>query len=49
MNKLYAQIALVSQKINRQHIQMAFALLALVLLVLGAGAPDDGGIGGSPR
>ncbi|MFH2102577.1 MAG: hypothetical protein ABIJ39_04385 [Chloroflexota bacterium] len=28
--------------INRQHIQMVMALVALVLLVLGAGAPDDG-------
>jgi hypothetical protein len=49
MKKLYVQLALVSQKVNRQHIQMAFALLALVLLVLGAGAPEDGGIGGSPK
>ena len=33
-----------TQKINRQHIQVALALLALVLFVLGAGAPSDGGI-----
>ncbi len=33
------------QKINRQHIQFAFALVALVLLVLGAGAPADSIIG----
>jgi hypothetical protein len=33
-----------TQKINRQHIQMALVLLALVLFVLGAGAPSDGGI-----
>ena len=31
-----------AQKINRQHIQVAFALLALGLFVLGAGAPTDG-------
>jgi hypothetical protein len=49
MKKLYAQFVLLTQKVNRQHIQMAFALLALVLLVLGAGAPEDGGIGGVPR
>lgn len=49
MNKLFAQFALLGQKVNRQHIQVAFALLALVLLVLGAGAPEDGGIGGVPR
>ena len=34
---------LLASKIQRQHIQLAFALLALVMLVLGAGAPDDGG------
>jgi hypothetical protein len=33
-----------TQKINRQHIQVVLALLALVLFVLGAGAPSDGGI-----
>jgi len=33
-----------TRKINRQHIQVALALLALVLFVLGAGAPSDGGI-----
>ena len=41
-NKLF-QFAL---RIQKQHIQVAFALVALVLLVLGAGAPEDGGIGG---
>ena len=46
MKKLTTQFALLTQKINRQHVQVAFALLALVLLVLGAGAPEDGGIGG---
>jgi hypothetical protein len=49
MKKLTAQFALLIQKTNRQHIQMVFALLALVLLVLGAGAPEDGGIGGGLR
>jgi hypothetical protein len=32
-----------ASKINRNHIQVAFALLALVLFVIGAGAPSDGG------
>ena len=41
-NKL-AQIALLTSKINRQHIQMAFAVLALAMLVLGIGAPSDAG------
>jgi hypothetical protein len=31
---------------NRQNMQVLFAILSLALLVLGAGAPEDGGIGG---
>jgi hypothetical protein len=30
-------------KINRQHIQLILTLIALLLLVLGIGAPMDGG------
>ncbi len=44
MKTKIAQLFVFTQKINRQHIQVAFALLALGLFVLGAGAPDDGGI-----
>jgi hypothetical protein len=44
MKKNTAKLFVFTQKINRQHIQVAFALLALVLFVLGAGAPSDGGI-----
>ncbi len=29
-------------KVNRQHVQLFFVLLALAMLVLGVGAPDDG-------
>ena len=36
-------MAFAASKINRQHIQLAFVLLSLVMLVLGVGAPDDGG------
>lgn len=43
MNKIFAQLVSVSQKVNRQHVQIAFAVLALVMMVLGAGAPEDGG------
>lgn len=33
-------------KINKSHLQIAFTVLALAMLVLGAGAPDDvGGLG----
>jgi hypothetical protein len=35
-----------ASKINRQHIQFSLALLALVLFVLGAGAPTDSILGG---
>jgi hypothetical protein len=47
MKNQFANLFVLSQKINRQHIQVAFALLTLVLFVLGAGAPSDGG--GNPR
>jgi hypothetical protein len=36
-------LALSAQKINRQHVQLIFVLLSLVLLILGVGAPTDGG------
>ena len=41
-NKL-TQLFTFSQKIDRKHIQMIFAVLALTMLVLGAGAPAIGG------
>jgi hypothetical protein len=47
MNNKFAQFAMFSSKINRQHIQVLLALLALAMLVLGIGAPSDGG--GSPH
>jgi hypothetical protein len=37
------QIFSLATKVNRNHVQVAFALLALVLFVLVAGAPSDGG------
>ncbi len=42
-NKL-ADIVILTSKINRQHVQLAFAILALAMLVLGIGAPSDGGL-----
>ena len=41
-NKL-TQLFTFSQKIDRKHIQMIFSILALAMLVLGAGAPAIGG------
>jgi hypothetical protein len=43
MKNTLAQLALHVQKINRTHIQFILALVGLVMLVLGAGAPEDGG------
>ena len=45
-NKL-TQLFTFSEKIDRKNIQMIFAILALAMLVLGAGAPaiTGGGIG----
>jgi hypothetical protein len=46
MKTQLAKFFVLTQKINRQHVQVAMALLALALFVLGAGAPDSGGSGG---
>ncbi len=43
MNKKFAPVAMLASKINRQHLQLLLALLALAMLVLGVGAPSDGG------
>ncbi|MFZ1043322.1 MAG: hypothetical protein WCA79_17005 [Anaerolineales bacterium] len=43
MNNKIARITLFAAKINRQHIQLVIALLALAMLVLGVGAPSAGG------
>jgi hypothetical protein len=48
MKSNLAKIFLFTQKINRQHVQVAFALVGLILFVLGAGAPDAGS-GPGPR
>jgi hypothetical protein len=45
MKTQLANLFLFTQKINRQHVQVVFALLALVLFVLGAGAPECSGTG----
>jgi len=41
-----SQLTLLSTKINRQHLQLILTIVALILLVLGIGAPMDGGGGG---
>jgi hypothetical protein len=44
MKNQIAKVFSLAQKINRQHIQIALALLVLALFVLAAGAPSDGGL-----
>ncbi|MFL7868288.1 MAG: hypothetical protein AB8I58_05630 [Anaerolineales bacterium] len=41
-----SQLILLSSKFNRQHLQLILSIVALAMLVLGVGAPMDGG-GGS--
>jgi hypothetical protein len=41
-NKL-ALLLLSFQKINRKHIQLVLVIITLAMLVLGIGAPEDGG------
>lgn len=43
MNTKLAELAIFTNSINRRHIQVFFAVLALTMLVLGVGAPSDGG------
>ncbi|MCF6277579.1 MAG: hypothetical protein L3J16_02375 [Anaerolineales bacterium] len=43
MNSKLSQLFAFSQKIDRKTIQMIVAILALAMLVLGAGAPLSGG------
>ncbi|MBL8062333.1 MAG: hypothetical protein JNK32_04895 [Anaerolineales bacterium] len=43
MKSKFALIALSLQKVNRQHIQLALTVISLALLVIGVGAPSDGG------
>lgn len=38
-----SHLILLSSKINRQHLQLALTIIALAMLVLGIGAPMDGG------
>ena len=41
-NKL-SLLAFSAKKINRQHIQLFFLIISLAMLVIGIGAPADGG------
>lgn len=43
MNKKLVRFSVFASKINRQHIQFVLTVAALGMLVLGIGAPADGG------
>jgi len=43
MKKDLSKLYLLGTKINRQHLQLIWTIIALALLVLGIGAPADGG------
>lgn len=46
MKTTISNIVFVASKVNPRHLQVVWMLLALAMLVLGAGAPEDvGGIG----
>jgi hypothetical protein len=47
MKNTLNQFVLSFSRINKTHLQFALMLIALVMLVLGAGAPED--VGGSGR
>lgn len=46
MKNFFNQAALSLSKINKTHLQFAMMMLTLVMLVLGAGAPEDVSGGG---
>ena len=48
MKSKILRLTLFASKIDRQHLQLALAVLALAMLVLGIGAPADN-VGGSPH
>ena len=45
MKTKLTQFLVSAPKINRQHVQFFFIVLSLAMLVLGVGAPMDGGGG----
>jgi hypothetical protein len=43
MKNTFALLACSAHKVNRSHIQFFFVILSLAMLVIGVGAPSDGG------
>ena len=44
MKTQIANLFVFTQKIKPQHVQLVVSLLALILFVVAAGAPEDGGL-----
>jgi len=44
MKNRVAQLGVLAGKIDRRHIQFILAIISLAILVLGIGAPNDGGV-----
>ena len=44
MKNTFARFTVLASKVNRQHLQFVLAIIALAMLVLGIGAPVDGGV-----
>jgi len=43
MNTKLGKLAFLGNRLNRQHVQLAIVILSLAMLILGIGAPSDGG------
>ncbi|CAG0962853.1 hypothetical protein ANAEL_00732 [Anaerolineales bacterium] len=43
MKNSFVSLAFFVQKVDRQHVQLALVILSLVAVILGTGAPTDGG------
>jgi hypothetical protein len=43
MNKKFADIVFRASRIDRRHVQLVIVILSLAMLILGIGAPADGG------
>ena len=47
MKKEFALLISWVSRINRHHVKLLFTLFAVIMLVLGVGAPEDGGGAGN--
>jgi hypothetical protein len=43
MNKKFADVVVRTSQIDRRHVQLVIVIISLAMLILGIGAPVDGG------